>query len=126
MAPTLFTDVNRNMRIANEEIFGPVAAIMPFDSEEEAVDIANSSIYGLAAGIWTSNVTRAHRVARNVESGIVWVNCYDHGDMTQPWGGFKQSGQGATSASKPFLLTRRASPFGSIWSETALLEEVGA
>lgn len=100
------------MRIANEEIFGPVAAIMPFDSEEEAVDIANSSIYGLAAGIWTSNVTRAHRVARNVESGIVWVNCYDHGDMTQPWGGFKQSGQGRDKCFETILAHTQSK---SVW-----------
>ncbi len=92
--PTLFADVTRHMRIAREEIFGPVAVLMPFDTEAQAVDIANDSIYGLAAGIWTANLNRAHRVARKIESGIVWVNCYDHGDMTQPWGGYKQSGQG--------------------------------
>lgn len=112
VAPTLFTDVNRDMRIANEEIFGPVAAIMPFDTEEEAVDIANSSIYGLAAGIWTSNLNRAHRVARNVESGIVWVNCYDHGDMTQPWGGYKQSGQGRDKCFETILAHTQSK---SVW-----------
>jgi gamma-glutamyl-gamma-aminobutyraldehyde dehydrogenase len=112
VAPTLFTDVNRGMRIANEEIFGPVAAIMPFDTEEEAVEIANSSIYGLAAGIWTSNLNRAHRVARDVESGIVWVNCYDHGDMTQPWGGYKQSGQGRDKCFETILAHTQSK---SVW-----------
>ncbi|MCF7980504.1 MAG: aldehyde dehydrogenase [Pseudomonadales bacterium] len=92
--PTLFSDVNRKMIIANEEIFGPVAAVIPVSGPEEAVDIANDSDFGLAAGIWTSDLNTAHRLARDIEAGIIWVNCYDHGDMTQPWGGFKQSGQG--------------------------------
>lgn len=112
VAPTLFIDVSRSMRIANEEIFGPVAAIMPFDSEDEAVDIANSSIYGLAAGIWTSDINIAHRVARNVEAGIVWVNCYDHGDMTQPWGGYKQSGQGRDKCFETLLAHTQSK---SVW-----------
>ena len=92
--PTLFTGVNNDMRIAREEIFGPVGAVIPFDTPEEAVQIANDSIYGLAAGIWTGNVGTAHRLARDIEAGVIWVNCFDHGDMTQPWGGYKQSGNG--------------------------------
>jgi len=92
--PTLFTSVNNDMRIAREEIFGPVGAVIPFDTPEEAVAIANDSIYGLAAGIWTRDVGLAHRMARDVEAGVIWVNCFDHGDMTQPWGGYKQSGNG--------------------------------
>ena len=92
--PTLFTGVRNDMRIAREEIFGPVGAVIPFDTPDEAVAIANDSIYGLAAGIWTTNLSSAHRMARDIESGVVWVNCFDHGDMTQPWGGFKQSGNG--------------------------------
>ena len=110
--PTLFADVNRRMRIANEEIFGPVAVLMPFDTEEEAVEIANDSIYGLAAGIWTSDLNRAHRVARNIESGIVWLNCYDHGDMTQPWGGYKQSGQGRDKCVETLLAHTQSK---SVW-----------
>lgn len=94
VSPTMFYDVNPKMRVAREEIFGPVAAIMPFKTAEEAVQIANDSIYGLGAGVWTSNLTTAHRMARDIEAGMVWINCYDHGDMTQPWGGYKQSGQG--------------------------------
>lgn len=90
--PTLFTGVKSEMRIAREEIFGPVAAVLPFDGLEEAVRIANDSIYGLAAGIWTQDLTTAHRLIREIEAGIIWVNCFDEGDMTQPFGGYKQSG----------------------------------
>ncbi len=92
--PTLFAGVANDMRIAREEIFGPVAAVIAFDTPEEAVAIANDSIYGLAASIWTENVNTAHRMARDIEAGVVWINCFDHGDMTQPWGGYKQSGNG--------------------------------
>ncbi|WP_119460946.1 aldehyde dehydrogenase [Rhodospirillaceae bacterium SYSU D60014] len=94
VAPTLFTGVNNKMKIAREEIFGPVAAVLPFKDLAQAVEIANDTSYGLAASIWTSNVNIAHKAARDIEAGIVWVNCFDHGDMTQPWGGYKQSGQG--------------------------------
>jgi gamma-glutamyl-gamma-aminobutyraldehyde dehydrogenase len=92
--PTLMVDVEQTMRVAREEIFGPVAAILPFDEFPEVMAKANDSIYGLAASIWTSDVKRAHRFARDIEAGIVWVNCFDKGDMTSPWGGFKQSGFG--------------------------------
>ncbi|MDZ7769874.1 MAG: aldehyde dehydrogenase family protein [Woeseiaceae bacterium] len=80
------------MRIAQEEIFGPVAAVLPFDGLDEAVTIANDSIYGLAAGVWTQDLTTAHRLIREIEAGVIWVNCFDEGDMTQPFGGYKQSG----------------------------------
>ncbi|MDA0678901.1 MAG: aldehyde dehydrogenase [Proteobacteria bacterium] len=90
--PTLFTDVNNQMRIAREEIFGPVASVIPFDGLDEGIAIANDTIYGLAAGIWTSDLNKAHRLIREVEAGVVWVNCFDEGDMTQPFGGYKQSG----------------------------------
>lgn len=90
--PTLFTGVSSPMRIAQEEIFGPVAAILPFDGLDEAVTIANDSIYGLAAGVWTQDLTTAHRLIREIEAGVIWVNCFDEGDMTQPFGGYKQSG----------------------------------
>src|ERR1700722_7919833 len=92
--PTLFTGVNNSMRIGREEVFGPVAAVLPFDTLEQAVAIANDSIYGLSASVWTSNITAAHKVVRDLEAGVVWVNGYDLGDMTQPWGGLKQSGIG--------------------------------
>ncbi|MGB6006760.1 aldehyde dehydrogenase [Castellaniella sp.] len=94
VAPTLFTEVRPAMRIAREEIFGPVAAVMSFETPDEAIRIANDSIYGLAASVWTGSLSRAHRMARDIEAGMIWVNCYDHGDMTQPWGGYKQSGNG--------------------------------
>ena len=90
--PTLFTDVNNDMRIAREEIFGPVASVLPFDGIDEAIAIANDTIYGLAAGVWTSDLSRAHRLVREIEAGVIWVNSFDEGDMTQPFGGYKQSG----------------------------------
>lgn len=92
--PTLFTGVDNGMRIAREEIFGPVAAIIPVDGAEDAIAIANDSIYGLAASIWTRDITKAHTFARDIEAGVVWVNCFDHGDMTSIWGGYKQTGNG--------------------------------
>jgi gamma-glutamyl-gamma-aminobutyraldehyde dehydrogenase len=69
-----------------------VAAVIPVDGADEAVRIANDTIYGLAAGIWTRDLTRAHRLIRDIEAGVIWVNCFDEGDMTQPFGGYKQSG----------------------------------
>jgi acyl-CoA reductase-like NAD-dependent aldehyde dehydrogenase len=92
VTPALFTGVDNSMRIAREEIFGPVAAVIPFDGANEAVSIANDTIYGLAAGIWTRDLGRAHRMIRDIEAGVIWVNCFDEGDMTQPFGGYKQSG----------------------------------
>ncbi|GHU07612.1 aldehyde dehydrogenase [Betaproteobacteria bacterium] len=92
--PTIFRGVNRQMTIAREEIFGPVAGVIPFKTPEEAIAIANDSCYGLTAGVWSRDLNMAHKLARDLESGIVWVNCYEHGDQTQPWGGYKQSGQG--------------------------------
>ena len=92
--PTVFAQVNNQMTIAREEIFGPVLSVIPFNSEDEAVNIANDSEYGLAAGIWTSNLDRAHRVARRLRAGSVFVNNYHGGDMTVPFGGYKQSGNG--------------------------------
>lgn len=92
--PTIFDGVNNAMRIAKEEIFGPVLSVITFDSAEEAVAIANDTPYGLAAGIWTSDISKAHKTARAVRAGSVWVNQYDGGDMTAPFGGFKQSGNG--------------------------------
>jgi gamma-glutamyl-gamma-aminobutyraldehyde dehydrogenase len=92
--PTLFTGVNNKMTIAQEEIFGPVASIIPVDGIEHAIEVANDTIYGLAASIWTSNLKTAHRFARDIEAGIVWGNAYEAGDATTPWGGFKQSGNG--------------------------------
>ena len=91
--PTLFGNVNNQMSIARNEVFGPVASVIPFDGPDEAIEIANDTIYGLAAGIWTRDINRALRLVKNIEAGTVWVNSYEDGDMTQPFGGYKQSGQ---------------------------------
>jgi aldehyde dehydrogenase (NAD+) len=92
--PTVFDDVQPSHTIAREEIFGPVLAVMTFASEEEAIQLANESIYGLAAGVWTRDIKRAHRFARDLEAGTVWVNTYHPGDAASPFGGYKQSGFG--------------------------------
>jgi gamma-glutamyl-gamma-aminobutyraldehyde dehydrogenase len=92
--PTLFSGVNNQMTIAQEEIFGPVAAAIEVNGIAEALAVANDSIYGLAASVWTRDLTVAHKTVRDLEAGVIWVNCFDHGDMTQPFGGYKQSGQG--------------------------------
>jgi acyl-CoA reductase-like NAD-dependent aldehyde dehydrogenase len=110
--PTLLTGVNNNMRIAREEVFGPVAAVLPYRTLEEAVDIANDSIFGLAAGIWTSDVTTAHKLARDIDAGVIWINCYDLSDMTQPWGGFKQSGTGRDKCLETLLTVSQTK---SVW-----------
>lgn len=92
--PTLIAGLPQQCRVNREEIFGPVATLIPFDSEDEAVAMANDTEYGLAASIWTSNVHRAHRTAHRLESGIVWVNTWLMRDLRTPFGGMKQSGVG--------------------------------
>ncbi len=92
--PTVFSGVAPGMKIAREEIFGPVLAAISVDDADEAVRVGNSVIYGLAAAVWTRDLTRAHRMARALRSGMVYVNCYDADDITVPFGGFKQSGTG--------------------------------
>jgi aminomuconate-semialdehyde/2-hydroxymuconate-6-semialdehyde dehydrogenase len=94
MEPTVIVDLDEKCRTNQEEIFGPVVTIMPFDTEEEAIRLANSTGYGLSATIWTENLKRAHRVSHQVKSGIIWVNCWLHRDLRTPFGGMKQSGVG--------------------------------
>ncbi|RAS26479.1 aldehyde dehydrogenase [Paraburkholderia bryophila] len=93
--PTIFEIPATGAKVAREEIFGPVLSVITFDTVEEAIEIANDSEYGLAAALWTSNLTTAHEVSRKLRAGTVWVNCYDEGgDMNFPFGGYKQSGNG--------------------------------
>ena len=92
--PTIFVDVDNRMRIAQEEIFGPVLVVIPFDTEAEAIAIANDTVYGLAGAVWTKDVTKAMRVVRALRAGITWVNTYHPTYSEAPWGGYKQSGVG--------------------------------
>ncbi len=94
VAPTVFDGVRNDMRIAREEIFGPVLSVIRFETEDEAVAIANDSSYGLHAAVWSDDLSRAHRVARRLRAGTVHVNQYDEDDITVPFGGYKQSGNG--------------------------------
>ncbi|MET0456706.1 MAG: aldehyde dehydrogenase [Mycobacterium sp.] len=94
VAPTVFADVHPDMRLAQQEVFGPVLAVLPFGDDDDAVRIANGTNYGLASGIWTQNVTRAHRVAKRLAAGTVWVNTYRASAAQAPFGGVKQSGYG--------------------------------
>jgi acyl-CoA reductase-like NAD-dependent aldehyde dehydrogenase len=92
--PTIFGDVDSSMKVAQEEIFGPVLTILRYDGVDDAVRIANDSIYGLAAGVWSRDVPRALEVARRIDAGTVWVNDYHLITPAAPFGGFKQSGVG--------------------------------
>jgi acyl-CoA reductase-like NAD-dependent aldehyde dehydrogenase len=92
--PTIFGDVTNEMTIAREEIFGPVVSVIRFKDEEDALRQANDTIYGLASGIWTNDLKRAHRMARGTQAGTVYVNTYSMLDSTTPFGGMKQSGFG--------------------------------
>ncbi|MFM9840468.1 MAG: aldehyde dehydrogenase [Cyclobacteriaceae bacterium] len=94
VSPTVITGLDQNCRTNQEEIFGPVVTIMPFDKDEEAIAFANSTAYGLSATIWTENLKRAHRVAHQLKSGIIWINCWLLRDLRTPFGGMQQSGVG--------------------------------
>ena len=94
VSPTIFADVNHSMTIAKEEIFGPVVSAMPFDDIDDLVEKANDSMYGLAAGVWTQDIKKAHYIAHKLKAGTVWVNTYNTFDAGSPFGGYKQSGLG--------------------------------
>lgn len=94
MEPTVLTGVAPDNRVFREEVFGPVLAVTAFDGDEEAIALANATDYGLAAGVWTGNLGRAHRMVRGIRAGIVHVNTYGGSDNTVPLGGVKQSGNG--------------------------------
>jgi aldehyde dehydrogenase (NAD+) len=114
--PTVFTGVDPTMRIAREEVFGPVLSIIPFDDEDEAVRIANDTIYGLAAGVWTTSIRRALSLPERLEAGTVWVNTYRAVSYMSPFGGYKRSGIGRESgldAIREYLQTK------SVWIDIA-------
>jgi acyl-CoA reductase-like NAD-dependent aldehyde dehydrogenase len=92
--PTIFSEVNNSMRVAQEEIFGPVVSVISFKDEDDLIKQANDTIYGLSAGIWTRDITRAHRFAKEIKAGVVWINTYNMFNAASPFGGYKQSGYG--------------------------------
>jgi aldehyde dehydrogenase (NAD+) len=115
-APTILADVGNESAIAQNEVFGPVLNVLPFDTEDEAVELANATRFGLAAGVWTRDVKRAHRVARRIRAGTVWINTYRAITFNSPFGGFKESGFGRVNGAEAvdgFLQTK------SVWVETS-------
>ena len=114
--PTIFTDVKNNMRIAQEEVFGPVLSVIKFKDDEEAIEIGNDVVFGLAAGVWTQNVRRAIKVTERLQAGTIWVNTYRAVSFMSPFGGYKRSGLGRENgqdAIKEYLQVK------SVWISTA-------
>lgn len=115
-APTILDAVKPSMTIAQEEVFGPVVSVMPFDDEAEAVELANGTSYGLAGAVWTENVARAHRVAGQIRAGTFWINSYKTISVMSPFGGFDRSGYGRSSGREALMAYTQTK---SIWVETA-------
>jgi aldehyde dehydrogenase (NAD+) len=114
--PTIFANVRNNMRIAQEEVFGPVLAAIPFDDEDDAVALANDIAYGLAAGVWTQNIRRAFNVSQRLQAGTVWVNTYRAVSYMSPFGGYKKSGIGRENGMES---VREYMQVKSVWISTA-------
>ena len=114
--PTVFTGVGNAMRIAQEEVFGPVLAVIPFDDEDEAVEIANDTHFGLAAGMWTRDAARLHRVARRLQAGTVWANTYRVTSQLSPYGGYKRSGIGREGGAE---MIKDYQQVKSVWTNMA-------
>jgi aldehyde dehydrogenase (NAD+) len=114
--PTIFTDARNDMRVCQEEIFGPVAMIMRFRDEAEAIQVANASQFGLAAGVWTRDLARAHRMAAELDAGTVWINTYRAMSPMSPLGGFKQSGIGKENSPE---VMREYTRLKSVWVNTS-------
>lgn len=113
--PTILTNVHNEMQVSREEIFGPVLSVITFDTENEAVDIANDSEYGLVAGVWTNNLSRAHRMAKAIQSGTVWINTYRNANYASPFGGYKASGYGRENGEEA---VKEYTQLKSVWVET--------
>jgi gamma-glutamyl-gamma-aminobutyraldehyde dehydrogenase len=114
---TIFDEVKNNMKIAKEEIFGPVLSVIPFETEEEGLKIANETNYGLAASLYTRDLNTAHRAARAIKAGTVSVNCFSEGDITTPFGGFKESGFGGRD--KSIWAHEQYTELKTIWMQLA-------
>jgi aldehyde dehydrogenase (NAD+) len=115
VAPTVLTDVTDDMRVAREEIFGPVACVLPFDTVDEVVERSNDTPYGLAGGVWTRDIGKAHRLAREIDAGTIWVNSMLLMDPAVPFGGHKMSGYGlemGRASLEEYLTTK------SVWINT--------
>ncbi|MRI32719.1 aldehyde dehydrogenase PuuC [Endozoicomonas sp. OPT23] len=112
LEPTIFTEVSAEMAIAKEEIFGPVLSVITVDDLDQAIEVANSTVYGLGAAIWTSNLLKMEKAAKAIQAGVIWVNSHDHGDISSPVGGFKQSGFGRDKSAHAF---DKYTEFKAVW-----------